>query len=252
MPRYKAVVEYLGTSYAGWQRQPNKLTIQEVLEKAILKFCGERVTVIGAGRTDAGVHSYGQVAHFDCLKHYSAFEVFSAVNFHLKETSISLLSVEIVDDRFHARFSATERHYVYKIINRSAPLAIKRNTALLVKKPLNIKNMQEAGNFLLGTNDFSSFRSSECTSKSAIKTLTKFEITTINDKLKIYVSADAFLHHMVRNIVGTLIYVGLDKITPADFSKIIQAKFRTAAGPTAPAYGLYLLRVDYNNLLENV
>jgi tRNA pseudouridine38-40 synthase len=245
MPRYKATVEYLGASYAGWQKQLNAITIQAVIEDAIFKFSGETVNVFGSGRTDSGVHAYGQVAHFDLSKQYLANEVFKAVNFYLKDTGIAFIHVEIVDENFHARFSATHRHYVYKIINRKAQLAIEQNTALWVIKTLDVAAMQIGAKCLVGSHDFSSFRSSECLAKSATKTLTKIDIIKTGEKIEFYVSAVSFLHHMVRNIVGTLLLVGSGKIASDKIEHILKSKSRSSAGPTAPAHGLYLLKVDY-------
>jgi tRNA pseudouridine38-40 synthase len=245
MPRYKATIEYLGTNYAGWQIQPNAKTIQEEIERALFKFCGQYLKISCAGRTDAGVHAIGQVAHFDLAKEYSEFEVFRAVNFYLKGSSITFIDVKIVDQSFDARFSATQRHYLYKIINRPAPLAIEEATALLVKKDLDLDAMRAASQFLVGQHDFSSFRSSECGSKNPVKILSQIDIISNKPYVNIYFSANAFLHHMVRNIVGTLILVGKAKITPYDVKKILAAKARAKAGPTSPAHGLYLLQIDY-------
>jgi tRNA pseudouridine38-40 synthase len=246
MPRYKASIEYLGTKYAGWQSQPNIETIQDEIQRAIFKFSGQKIKIACAGRTDAGVHAIEQVTHFDLEKDYSQFEVFRAINFHLTGSSIAFTDVRIVDQSFDARFSATQRHYLYKITNRIAPLAIQEHTCLLVKQDLNIEAMKEASKFLVGKHDFSAFRSSECGSKNPVKTLSKLQIISNKPCIDIYFSANAFLHHMVRNIVGTLILVGKNKITPSQVAKILATKNRQEAGPTAPAHGLYLLKIDYD------
>jgi len=245
MPRYKATIEYLGTNYAGWQIQLNTKTIQNEIQHAIFKFCGQDVKIFCAGRTDAGVHAIGQVAHCDLVKEYSEFEIFRAVNFHLKNSSIAFIEVKIVADDFDARFSATQRHYLYKIINRTAPLAIENDTSLLVTKKLDIKAMQEASKCLIGRHDFSSFRSSECNSKNPIKTLNKIDIVSDGQNINIYFSANAFLQHMVRNIVGTLLLVGKGKLASHEVKQILMEKNRMKAGPTAPAHGLYLTQIDY-------
>jgi len=245
MPRYKAIIEYLGTDYAGWQKQPNTLTIQEQIENAIFRFCGQQVSVIGSGRTDAGVHAYGQVAHFDLLKLYPERQVLNAINFHLINTNIAILKIQVVSANFHARASAINRHYIYKIINRSAPLILDKNLALLVKKHLDVKAMNHACKYLVGQLDFSSFRSSECLAQSAYKNVSKLDVVSIDEKIDIHICSNSFLHHMVRNIVGTLLLIGLKKIEPSEMLNIINAKSRAKAGPTAPACGLYLYKIEF-------
>lgn len=245
MQRFKCTIEYDGTGLAGWQRQPDRPSVQEHIEYAIYQFCDETVNVFTAGRTDAGVHAKGQVAHFDIEKKVTKQKVMGALNFYLKEHSIAILNIETVDENFHARFSATRRHYIYKILNRRGPAALDKKRVWVVHKKLNIKAMQEAGKVLIGKHDFTSFRDSECQSKSPVKTLEKIEITQHGDEIHFSVSAPSFLHHMVRNIVGTLKYVGEGKWTKNDIKKILDAKDRKKAGPTAPPQGLYLVKVDY-------
>ena len=245
MPRYKCTIEYDGTNFHGWQRQDNVPSVQEEIEKAIFAFCGERVKLCTAGRTDAGVHATGQAAHFDLEKEQDPFKIISAVNHHLANNQISILSVDEVSDEFHARFSAKKRYYVYRIINRRARLTIERDRAWHVVPNLDETAMQEAANFLTGKHDFTSFRDSECQSKNPVKTLDEIRVERDGDEIKIYISALSFLHHMVRNITGTLKMVGTGKWQPEYIKEILEAKNRCTAGPTAPACGLYLTRVDY-------
>lgn len=246
MPRYKALIEYCGTNYLGWQKQASPNTVQEKLENALLKFSQTKINVIGSSRTDSGVHAIGQVAHFDLLKEYEIERIFKGINFYLQDEEISLLDVQKVSREFHSRALATHRHYQYLIINRPAPVTLDKNKAFWIHQKLDVKKMQEGANFLLGNHDFSSFRSSECNSNAPFKNVTKLYIEQINDKIFIYISANAFLHHMVRNIVGTLLLVGQGQIKPQIMKEILEAKSRNAAGPTAPACGLYLVKVDYN------
>lgn len=245
MPRYKAIIEYYGTPYHGWQRQENTPSVQEEIEHAIYQITHQKVSLICAGRTDTGVHALGQVAHFDLEKNYPTFKIQEAINFYLKEKFISFLQIELVDNSFHARFNAKRRHYIYKIINRRAPLTFKKNRAHLVSKPLDLDAMRQGASYLLGEHDFNSFRASQCSAKSSIKTIYNLEIKKIDQLIEIHVCANAFLHHMVRNIVGTLIMVGLHEITPQKIEQILAAKSRVAAGPTAPSCGLYFLKAEY-------
>jgi len=247
MPRYKCTVEYDGTGFHGWQRQDEVCSVQTAIEVAIESFCGQSAEIFTAGRTDAGVHAKGQVFHFDLQAAHEPFKIISAVNHHLKPSPIALLQVEEVDGEFHARFSAIKRHYVYRIINRRAPLALEANRAWQVPVDLDEKLMQEAANFLLGTHDFTSFRDSECQSKSPVKTMDEIRIQRTGDEIRIYISAKSFLHHMVRNITGTLKMVGIKKWSPEYMCNILAAKNRSAAGPTAPACGLYLTKIDYSD-----
>jgi tRNA pseudouridine38-40 synthase len=245
MPRYKITIEYLGTNLCGWQRQDNAPSVQELLEKSIYSFSGESPTLHAAGRTDAGVHALAQVAHFDLLKEYDVFATARAINHFLMPNLVAVTNCEMVSDDFHARFSAKSRHYLYRINNRPGKVAIDSDRAWWLYKPLDIKSMEQAAKYLVGKHDFSSFRASECQSASPIKTLDKIEITRVGDEVHFSVSAKSFLHHMVRNIVGTLVMVGHGKWQPDDVLLALKAKKREAAGPTAPAYGLYFTRVDY-------
>ena len=252
MPRYKITIEYDGTSLAGWQAQKEQYSVQEAIETAIFKSSGERVQVVGSGRTDAGVHALGQVAHFDLAKDWDEFRIKEAVNFHLRDDEklpvprqVAILAAEKASDDFHARFSATSRHYVYRIINRREHLALDQNRAWGVPEKLDLDAMQKAAKLLFGLHDFSSFRSSECQSKSPVKTLDEIRYEASGEYILVHVNARSFLHHMVRNLVGTLRLIGNGKWTEADLLKALEAKDRRAGGETAPAQGLYLTRVEY-------
>ena len=243
--RYKITVEYDGTDFLGWQVQKDGPSIQGELVRAIKALTGEDVQVDGSGRTDAGVHAMAQVASFDLSKKISLKTLRDGLNAHLRPLPISVLSAQQVEDDFHARFSATRRHYLYRVVSRRSPLAIMRNYASQVYLPLDLKAMQEAAKLLIGKHDFSTFRAAECQAKSPIKTLEKIEIVQDGDVFSFYVSAPSFLHHQVRNIVGTLLQVGTGKWALSKFEKAFKACDRTKGGPTAPACGLYFLAVDY-------
>lgn len=243
MTRYKLELEYDGTDLIGWQENRQGPSVQSVIKDAIEKFCGARPDVIGAGRTDAGVHAVAMTAHVDIDGAHSAETVMRALNFYLVNMPVSVLGCEIVSDNFNARFDCVARHYKYIVLNRSASPVLKKNRVYWVARPLDIQAMRSASAKLLGNHDFTSFRASECQAKSPIKTLDKIEITQHGDEIIFEFSARSFLHHMVRNIVGTLIEIGLGK--PYDIDKILGEKNRSAAGPTAPASGLYFIRADY-------
>ncbi|MDX1923765.1 MAG: tRNA pseudouridine(38-40) synthase TruA [Rickettsiaceae bacterium] len=245
MQRYKIIIEYDGTKFAGWQRQKSALSIQEVLEDSIYKFSGEKISLVGSGRTDAGVHAIGQVAHFDLSRAFQENVICNAINSLNRPHLISVLSCERVGDEFHARFSAKKRTYIYKICTRKAPVALYHNKVYHLPYMLNIDQMREASLLLLGTHDFTSFRAKICQAKSPIKTLSSIDIAEFDDMIHIEISAPSFLHHMVRNLVGTLILVGREKINPEEVGIMLRAKNRSAAGPTAPSCGLYFFKVDY-------
>lgn len=246
MARYKLTIEYDGTGYSGWQKQENVPTIQQTLQDAFKNFLGYEPDITGSGRTDAGVHARGQVAHLDVeeLK-WTADSLMAAGNHYLKNSGIALLNVDVVRDEFHARFDAVKRYYSYKIINRRAPLTWQKTQAWQVYQVLDVEMMQQAANILVGHHDFSSFRDSQCQSLSPVKTLDTISIECQQDTIHIHVSARSFLHHQVRIIIGTLVEVGRGKISVIDVEKILQEKDRCAAGPTAPAHGLYFDRVCY-------
>lgn len=246
MKRYKLVIEYDGTPFSGFQRQEDGiLTIQSCIEEAIFRFSQECVTVMVAGRTDAGVHARGQVAHFDIEKHLDVAKIAGALNYHLEKWPIVIHEAALMPDDWHSRFSAIGRAYRYRIINRRTPLAIELNRAWWVVAPLNERAMHEAAQTLVGTFDFSTFRDSDCQAKSPVKTLSKISVTREGEEIFLDVEAPSFLHHMVRNITGTLLHVGTGKWTVEDFIKARDAKDRRQGGVTAPACGLYFLRVMY-------
>ena len=245
MYRYKVTLEYLGTAYCGWQRQKESLSLQQVIEEAIFNFSKEPVTLVIAGRTDAGVHAYGQVAHFNLKEYYDPRRLMHSINHFARPHTIGVIAAEIVDDKFHARFSAKSRHYVYKILNRKAINIIDKGLQTAIRHELDINAMQKAANYLLGYHDFTSFRARECQSKSPMRTIDKLEIIKHGDTIEVHVSALSFLHHMVRNIVGSLLLVGNGTWPPKKMQEALESKDRKAAGPTAPAEGLYLLKVDY-------
>ena len=245
MTRYKLTIEYDGSGFVGWQRQTNGLSVQEVLEDAIERFCGERVTTHVAGRTDAGVHALGQVAHFDIAKDTTSDTVRDALNFHVKPHAIAVLKAEIVGEEFHARFSARRRIYRYRIVNRRASLALERGRAWHVQAPLDLAAMQTGAAHLLGRHDFSSFRAAECQAKSPLKTLDVLDISREGEAIIVDARARSFLHHQVRNMVGTLKLVGEGKWVPDDVRRVLAARDRREAGPTAPPEGLYLVEIVY-------
>jgi tRNA pseudouridine38-40 synthase len=243
MPRYKIILEYDGTTLVGWQAQDHGASVQSILTDAIYKFCGHRVDVMAAGRTDAGVHALGMVAHFDIPNNAGVDTVMRALNFYLVGKPVAVLSCEAVSDDFHARFSCTRRNYRYMILNRAAPVVLEKNKVWWVPHPLDVSAMHNAAQKLIGKYDFTSFRASECQAKSPVKTLDEIRITTSDQQITIEISARSFLHHQVRNIVGTLVEIGKGK--PMDIEKILAAKSRSAAGPTAPASGLYFVSAEY-------
>jgi tRNA pseudouridine38-40 synthase len=245
MTRFRLTVEYDGRQFVGWQRQDNGMSVQQALEEAIFKFCGENASVQGAGRTDAGVHALGQVAHVDIDKPSVGDTVRDAINFHLRPWPVAVLNVQAVGPQFHARFDAIARRYRYRIVNRRAPLALEQGRAWLVNVPLDAAAMHEAAQRLVGQHDFTSFRAAMCQAKSPVKTLTSLEVTRHGDEIDIDVQARSFLHNQVRIMVGTLKQAGEGKWTADDVTEALEAKDRAAAGATAPPDGLYLMAVEY-------
>jgi tRNA pseudouridine38-40 synthase len=245
VPRYKLTIEYDGTGLVGWQRQLSGLSVQGILETAVERFTGTPARVQGAGRTDAGVHATAQVAHVDLARAYRVAEVQGALNYHVKPAAISILAVERVPDSFHARLSAHHRAYIYRILNRRAPPAIERNHVWHVPLPLDLDAMIAGAAHLVGHHDFTSFRAALCQAKSPVKTLDSLTLTRVGDEIHIVPEARSFLHHQVRNIVGTLKLVGSGQWHPDDVKRALDARDRAAAGPTAPADGLYLTKVLY-------
>ncbi|MFP4002218.1 MAG: tRNA pseudouridine(38-40) synthase TruA [Alphaproteobacteria bacterium] len=245
MTRYQLILEYDGTPFVGWQRQNNGPSVQQALEEAIAGFCGETVTVFAAGRTDTGVHALGQVVHFDIEKQTAAATVRDALNHHLKPAPVAVLEAREAEPEFHARFDALGRHYLYRIVNRRAPLTLDRNRAWLVVRPLDADAMHEAAQALTGRHDFTTFRAAQCQSASPVKTLDAISVSRQLDEVVVKVSARSFLHHQVRSIVGSLAQVGLGRWPVEKIARILEARDRSACGALAPPHGLYLERVDY-------
>lgn len=245
MTRYKVILEYDGTGLIGWQENRQGPSVQSIMKDAIGAFCGVRPDIVAAGRTDAGVHALGMCAHFDLSGDFDGSTVMRALNFYLTEKPVSVLSCSVVPDEFNARFDCTARHYKYIVLNRRAPAVLEKNRVWWVPRELNITAMRDAAAKLLGTHDFTSFRATQCQAKSPVKTLDRCDITIDGDHIIFEFSARSFLHHMVRNIVGTLVEIGLGK--PYDIEEIFAAAARSAAGPTAPASGLYFIGADYAN-----
>ena len=245
MPRYKILIEYDGTPFYGWQWQDTLPSVQGALVHAIQSFTGERAMVQGAGRTDAGVHALGQVAHFDLTKDYETDTVRDALNAHLRPNPVAVLAAEKVAPEFDARRSALRRHYLYRIANRRPDLALDRLRAWRVPRRLDVDAMHAAAQRLVGKHDFTTFRSTECQAKSPEKTLDKLDVSRVGDEVHIVAVARSFLHNQVRSMVGTLVPVGDGKWTADDVSRALAARDRTACGQVAPSEGLYLVKVDY-------
>ncbi len=245
MPRYRITIEYDGGPFVGWQRQDNGPSVQGTLEQAIASFSSETVTVTGAGRTDAGVHAFGQVAHFDLAKEFHPDRVRDALNHFVRPSPIAVLDAAVADPEFHARFSAKARHYLYRIICRRAPLALERGHAWHVVHELDAEAMHDAAQTLIGQHDFTTFRAAECQAQSPVKTLDKLTVRRALDEITVEASARSFLHHQVRSIVGTLKLVGEGKWRARDVAEALKACDRSRCGPVAPPDGLHLVRVDY-------
>ena len=245
MQRYKIKIEYEGTSFVGWQFQKNGQSIQEVLQEAIFKFSKERVTVIGAGRTDSGVHALDQTAHFDLKKKISKKKILPAINQNIGNNPITVLKVNKANNKFHARHDAKKRTYLYLIVNRQSPLALQKNKAWHIKKKLDLLNMKKGAKFLLGTHDFSTYRASTCGSKSPIKTMEKILIKKNKDKITLQFTSRSFLQQQVRSMVGCIKYLGEGKWSLRDFKKSFKSKNRLKCAPPAPACGLYLSKIIY-------
>jgi len=245
MPRYKLSIEYDGAPFVGWQRQKNGLSVQEVIETALAAINGEPVTIRGAGRTDAGVHASGQVAHADLRRDWRPDVLRDALNAHMRPALVAVVATEAVPETFDARFSAIRRHYLYRIVNRRAPLTFEAGHAWLVKRRLDVAAMHDAAQVLIGRHDFSTFRAAECQAASPIRTLEKFGVDARGDLIEIRASARSFLHHQVRSMVGSLEMVGSGKWSAADLRAALEACDRRRCGMVAPAAGLYLTGVDY-------
>ena len=243
--RYRLTLEYDGAPFVGWQVQDNGPSVQGVLAAAVAAFCGEHVHVQGAGRTDAGVHALGQVAHLDLAKAWDADTVRDAVNAHLRPHPVAVLASELVTEDFDARRSATKRHYLYRIVNRRADLALDVARAWRTPRPLDIAAMQEGARRLLGRHDFTTFRAAECQAKSPIKTLDRLDVERDGEEVRIHAAARSFLHRQVRSMVGSLVEVGDGRWSADDLARALAARDRAACGEVAPPQGLYLVRVDY-------
>jgi len=245
MERYKIKIEYDGTTFVGWQFQKNGQSIQEVLQNAIFNFSKEKVLVTGAGRTDSGVHAIAQIAHFDLKKFFLKKKFLSGINQHIGNKPVTILKINKVNKKFHARYDAKERTYQYVIINRESPLALQKNKAWHIRKKLDVKNMKKAEKLLLGTHDFSTFRASSCGAKSPIKTIKKILIKKNKDKITLKFTSQSFLQQQVRSMVGCIKYLGEGKWNVDDFNKSFKSKNRLKCAPPAPACGLYLSNVKY-------
>jgi tRNA pseudouridine38-40 synthase len=247
MPRYKLLVEYDGTGTRGWQRQAAGagVTIQGLLESAIETFAGHAVTIAGAGRTDAGVHATGQVAHVDLDREIRTDTIRDASNAHLRPHPVSVLSADAVGGDFDARFSAVRRHYVYRVLDRRAPPTLDRHVVWHVPRRLDVEARHAAAQALVGHHDFTTFRSTECQAASPVKTLERFEISRVGEEIHFSVTARSFLHNQVRSMVGSLRKVGDGAWKPGDIGRALRARNRAACGPVAVPNGLCLVRVDY-------
>ncbi len=243
--RYRLTVEYDGRPFVGWQRQDNGPSIQGALEEATFKLSGETVTVTGAGRTDAGVHAQGQVAHFDLVKDFTGEKIRDALNHYLRPAPVAVLESSVAPPDFHARFSAKARHYLYRIVCRRAPLALHEGYAWHVVRELDAAAMHKAAQALVGQHDFTTFRATECQAKSPVKTLDVLEVSRADGDIRIAASARSFLHRQVRSMVGSLKLVGEGKWSASDLAGALAARDRSACGTVAPPNGLYLVRVDY-------
>lgn len=245
MPRYKLTIEYQGGPFSGWQRQKNAPSVQETIEKAVEALTGEPVVVQGAGRTDAGVHALGQVAHLDVTRDWDAFRLVGALNHFLRPAPIAVMAAEVVNADFHARFSAIERRYMYRIVNRRPPLTYDKGLAWKVQGKLDADAIRAGAAYLAGHHDFTTFRSVNCQAKSAVKTVDAIEVEQVADEITIHVRARSFLHNQVRSFVGTLEQVGAGKWAPDDVRDALEARDRARCGPVAPPDGLYLVSVHY-------
>ena len=245
MPRYKLTIEYDGAPFSGWQFQVGLLTVQGVLTNALEALSGEKTLVQGAGRTDAGVHARGQVAHVDLAKDWETDTIRDALNAHLRPHPVAVLAAERVGDDFNARTSAVKRHYLYRIVNRRADLTFDLGQAWRVARPLDAKAMHDAAQRLTGKHDFTTFRAAECQANSPVKTLDQLDVARDGQDVNVTASARSFLHHQVRSMVGSLVMVGTGGWSADDLAKALEARDRTACGQVAPPDGLYLMKVDY-------
>ncbi len=244
MPRFRLTIEYDGAPFNGWQRQADGRSIQQALEEALAKFTHETPAVIAAGRTDAGVHARGQVVHFDLARDFDAAKIREALNWHLKPDPVVCIDAAHVPESFHARVSAIARVYCYRLSLRRAPPALDRQV-WHVGRAMDVGAMARAAAQLVGKHDFTTFRATSCQANSPVKTLDRLDIVAADDMIEVHARARSFLHHQVRNMVGTLKLVGDGKWTPGDVAKALAARDRRAGGPTAPPHGLCLMQVWY-------
>ena len=247
MPRYRLTIEYDGRPYKGFQAQASLPSVQAAIETAIQAFCGEDLRIHAAGRTDTGVHATGQVIHVDLTKDWPADVVRDALNAHLVREAVVVLDAVVVGDDWHARFSATERRYLYRILDRKAPPALDRGRVWHVRKPLDAEAMHDAAQALLGHHDFTTFRDMQCQAKSPMKTLDVAAVLREGEEVHLVFAARSFLHRQVRSMVGSIAEVGLGRWTKADLKAALDAADRTACGAVAPADGLYLTGVGYGD-----
>ncbi|HRK18130.1 MAG TPA: tRNA pseudouridine(38-40) synthase TruA [Hyphomicrobiaceae bacterium] len=245
MPRYKLTLEYDGTPFLGWQMQPLGPSVQGRLVDAVEKLCGVRPEVRGAGRTDAGVHALGQVAHVDLPKAYKPYVIREAINYHVRPDPIAVLDVVEVPETFDARFSAIKRHYLFRILARRAPPAIDKFRVWWVPQALDAERMKAAAPQLVGRHDFTTFRAAGCQAKSPVKTLERFDVSVVGEEIHVNASAQSFMHHQMRSMVGSLKLVGEGKWTAEDLKAALDARDRSRCGPVTPPSGLYLTKVDY-------
>jgi tRNA pseudouridine38-40 synthase len=245
MPRFRITIEYDGTPFVGWQIQAVGRSVQGCLTEAVKRFTGETVSVRGAGRTDAGVHARGQVAHIDLARDWDPFKVREALNFHLKPDPIVVLDAARAADDFDARFSATGRSYLYRILSRKAPPALERNRVWWVRGPLDAAAMAEAAAYMIGHHDFTTFRAAGCQARSPVKTLDRLDVKLVGEEIHIEAEARSFLHHQVRSLAGSLKQVGDGRWRPADMKAALEARDRARCGALAPSRGLYLMSVAY-------
>ncbi|HWE47808.1 MAG TPA: tRNA pseudouridine(38-40) synthase TruA [Caulobacteraceae bacterium] len=248
MPRYRLLIEYDGGPFHGWQVQADGPSVQGALARAVEAFCGERVQVFGAGRTDSGVHATGQVAHIELERDWPARTVRDAINAHLVPDPIVIVEAQVAAPDFHARFSATGRRYLYRILNRATPPALDKGRVFWIKKPLDADAMQAGANFLLGRHDFTTFRDANCQANSPLRTLDVAEVIRDGEEIRLVFAARSFLHRQVRSMSGALAEVGVGKWAPDDVRSALEARDRRRCGVVAPAHGLYLTHVSYEPL----
>lgn len=246
MPRYALTIEYDGAPYCGWQRQPDQPTVQGTIEAAAARIDGAPVDVFGSGRTDSGVHALGQIAHLDMTKDIREDKLRDALNFHLADAPITVLGATIADPEFNARFDATSREYLYRIIDRRPKLALERGRVWRIPVKMDVEAMHHAAQTLIGEHDFTTFRDKLCQAKSPVKTLDVLRVSRVGEEIHVTAKARSFLHRMVRSIVGSLAEVGMDKWDAEDMAMALAAKKRTECGPVSPPDGLYLVKVNYD------